>query len=174
MKRSRTSCSYWIWPSPVGQLLLFGDCRGLSGLNFQDGAHPLEIDEEWKEQRSLFKDVINQLEKYFVGRLRKFTIPLALEGTSYQRSVWHALQTIPYGVTASYGAIARQIRNPAACRAVGAANGHNPVSIIVPCHRVIGHNGHLVGYGGGVPIKEALQELERRVVKARTTTKSRG
>ena len=173
MKRSPTSYSYWIWPSPVGQLLLIGDGRALCGLHFQDGAHPLEIEEEWQKQRSSFKDVIKQLEKYFAGRLRTFTIPLLLEGTAFQRSVWHALQAIPYGVTASYGAIAKKIMNPKASRAVGAANGQNPVSIIVPCHRVIGHNGHLVGYGGGVSIKKTLLELERRVVKAKTTTKNR-
>jgi methylated-DNA-[protein]-cysteine S-methyltransferase len=87
---------------------------------------------------------------------------LALEGTAFQLSVWHALKTIPYGVTASYGAIAKKIGNPNASRAVGAANGQNPVSIIVPCHRIIGQSGHLVGYGGGLRIKEALLELEQR------------
>lgn len=174
MTRSSTLYSYWIWTSPVGQLLLIDNGRALCGLHFQDGLHPLEIDEGWKKQRSPFSNVIQQLEKYFDGRLQKFTIPLDLEGTGFQCSVWHALQTIPYGVTASYGAIARKIRNPKASRAVGAANGQNPVSIIVPCHRVIGANGKLVGYGGGVPIKEALLELEGCVVKANTTAKSCG
>jgi methylated-DNA-[protein]-cysteine S-methyltransferase len=142
---------YWIWSSPVGQLLLTGDRHGLRGLNFQDGAHPLEIDKEWKQERGPFKDVIKQLERYFAGRLQKFTIPLALEGTAFQLSVWHALKTIP-----------KKIGNPNASRAVGAANGQNPVSIIVPCHRIIGQSGHLVGYGGGLRIKEALLELEHR------------
>jgi methylated-DNA-[protein]-cysteine S-methyltransferase len=162
MNEASSPRSYWIWPSPVGQLLLTGDGHGLRGLNFQDGAHPLEIDEEWKKERGPFKDVIKQLERYFAGRLQKFTIPLALEGTAFQLSVWHALKTIPYGVTASYGTIAKKIGNPNASRAVGAANGQNPVSIIVPCHRIIGQSGHLVGYGGGLPIKEALLELEHR------------
>ncbi len=161
MKPPSSLGSYWIWASPVGQLLLTADEHGLRGLNFQDGAHPLEIDEEWKEERGPFKDVITQLEKYFAGRLQKFTVPLALEGTAFQRSVWHALKTIPYGATASYGTIAKKIGNPNASRAVGAANGQNPVSIIVPCHRVIGQSGHLVGYGGGLPIKSALLKLEQ-------------
>jgi methylated-DNA-[protein]-cysteine S-methyltransferase len=162
MNEASSPGSYWLWASPVGQLILTGDGRGLCGLNFQDGAHPLEIDEEWKKERGPFKDVIKQLERYFAGRLQKFTIPLALEGTAFQLSVWHALKTIPYGVTASYGAIAKKIGNPNASRAVGAANGQNPVSIIVPCHRIIGQSGHLVGYGGGLRIKEALLELEQR------------
>ena len=160
MKQSVTPHSYWIWPSPVGQLLLIHNGRALCGLHFQDGLHPLAIDEGWQKQRSPFKNVIKQLEEYFAGRLQAFTVPLDLEGTDFQRSVWQALQTIPYGVTASYGAIAKKIRNPKACRAVGAANGQNPVSIIVPCHRVIGHSGQLVGYGGGISIKEFLLELE--------------
>ena len=162
MNEASSPGSYWIWASPVGQLLLTGDGRGLRGLNFQDGAHPLEIGEEWKKERGPFKDVIKQLERYFAGRLQKFTIPLALEGTAFQLSVWHALKTISYGVTASYGTIAKKIGNPNASRAVGAANGQNPVSIIVPCHRIIGQSGHLVGYGGGLRIKEALLELEQR------------
>ena len=162
MNESSAPDSYWIWESPVGQLLLTGDGHGLRGLNFQDGAHPLEIDEEWKKARGPFKDVIIQLERYFAGRLQKFNIPLALEGTVFQLSVWHALKTIPYGVTTSYGTIAKKIGNPKASRAVGAANGQNPVSIIVPCHRIIGQSGHLVGYGGGLWIKKALLELEHR------------
>ena len=161
MKQSSKTYSYWIWPSPVGKLLLRDDGQGLYGLQFQDGAHPLEIDENWKKQRSPFTTVIQQLEGYFAGRLQRFTIPLSLEGTAFQRSVWRALKTIPYGKTVSYGAISKKIGNPKASRAVGAANGQNPVSIIVPCHRVIGANGKLVGYGGGLPIKTALLELEQ-------------
>ena len=163
MKPSPVSCSYWVWPSPVGQLLLVGDRRGLRGLYFQDGAHPLEIDEAWKKQRIPFKAVIKQLERYFASRLKKFTIPLALQGTAFQLSVWHALSTIPYGGTVSYGAIAKKIGHPKSSRAVGAANGQNPVSIIVPCHRVIGQSGKLVGYGGGLPIKKVLLDLEQGV-----------
>ena len=168
MRQSSTSYSYWIWPSPVGKLLLIGDGRGLRGLHFHDGDNPLEIDKAWREQRTSFKEVIEQLERYFTGRLRTFTNPLAVEGTGFQLSVWRALQSISYGMTASYGTIARKIGNPNASRAVGAANGQNPVSIIVPCHRVIGQNGDLVGYGGGLSIKEALLELEHRFAKPRS------
>jgi methylated-DNA-[protein]-cysteine S-methyltransferase len=109
-----------------------------------------------------FKEVIQQLKGYFAGTLKTFHVALSLEGTPFQLAVWQALQHIPYGATASYGGIARQIGNANASRAVGAANGQNPVSIVVPCHRVIGKNGGLVGYGGGLPIKEALLHLERR------------
>ena len=161
MTSTSLSSSYWIWPSPVGKLLLIDDGQGLCGLQFQDGAHPLDINKNWKKQRSPFVRVMQQLEEYFAGRLQTFTIPLSLHGTAFQLSVWKALQTIPYGVTASYGTIAKKIRNPKASRAVGAANGNNPVSIIVPCHRVIGSTGKLVGYGGGLPIKTVLLELEQ-------------
>jgi methylated-DNA-[protein]-cysteine S-methyltransferase len=161
MNNSPVPHSYWIWPSPVGDLLLVDDGQGLCRLQFQDGAHPLDIHENWRKQRGPFTLVIQQLKDYFAGRLQIFTIPLSLEGTEFQRSVWRALKTIPYGKTASYGAIAKKIRNPNAARAVGAANGQNPVSIIVPCHRIIGANGKLVGYGGGLPIKTALLELEQ-------------
>jgi len=161
MKLSSIVYSYWIWPSPVGALLLINDGHGLCGLHFQDGAHPRDINEDWRKQRSPFVCVIQQLEEYFEGRLHTFTIPLSLQGTAFQLSVWRALQTIPYGATVSYGTIAKKIKNTKASRAVGAANGHNPVSIIVPCHRVIGANGKLVGYGGGLPIKTALLDLEQ-------------
>lgn len=161
MKHASRPCSYWTWPSPVGELLLIDNGHGLCGLQFQDGLHPLEINEDWKKQRSPFTVVIKQLGEYFAGRLQRFTIPLSLEGTAFQRAVWRALKTIPYGKTVSYGDISNKIGNPKASRAVGAANGQNPVSIIVPCHRVIGANGKLVGYGGGLPIKTALLELEQ-------------
>ncbi len=161
MVKSSPSRSYWIWSSPVGALLLVHDGKGLCRLQFQDGAHPLEIDDAWKKQCSPFTTVMKQLDEYFAGRLQRFTIPLSIEGTAFQRSVWRALKTIPYGQTVSYGAISKKIGNPNASRAVGAANGQNPVSIIVPCHRVIGASGKLVGYGGGLPIKTALLELEQ-------------
>ena len=153
---------FWTWSSPVGDLLLIADARGLRGLNFQNGPHPVEPDPAWKERRGPFKKVIQQLEGYFAGKLRTFHVELSLQGTDFQLSVWRAIRDIPYGATASYGSIAHKIGNPKASRAVGAANGQNPVSIIVPCHRVIGKNGHLVGYGGGLSIKGALLDLERR------------
>ncbi len=153
---------FCVVPSPVGKLLLFGNEKGLQGLQFQDGMNPIEPQEEWQEKCGPFKEVIRQLENYFSGKLHTFRIPLALQGTPFQRSVWNALRQIPYGETTSYGAIARRIGNPKASRAVGAANGNNPVSIIVPCHRVIGANGALVGFGGGLSIKEMLLDLERK------------
>ncbi|MDH5426835.1 MAG: methylated-DNA--[protein]-cysteine S-methyltransferase [Nitrospirota bacterium] len=153
--------AYWILPSPVGDLLLVNDGEGLCRLQFQDGAHPNTIDPQWKKQRNPFTAVVKELEAYFAGQLRRFTIPVSLNGTVFQRAVWRALQTIPYGKTVSYGAISKKIGNPNASRAVGAANGQNPVSIIVPCHRVIGSTGKLVGYGGGLSIKTALLELEQ-------------
>ncbi len=138
------------------------DGRGLRGLHFQDGSHPLTPDPAWNQWREPFQEVIQQLEQYFAGNLQTFHIKLSLQGSPFQLSVWRALRHIPYGSTASYGDIAGYIGNPKASRAVGAANGQNPVSIIVPCHRVIGKKGDLVGYGGGLPIKETLLELERR------------
>lgn len=153
--------SYWITPSPVGRLLLVGSPDGLQALQFQDGAHPLDIQPTWTKSREPFRAVLEQLREYFDGSRTRFQITLNLHGTPFQRHVWKALQRIPYARTVSYGEIARQVGRPKASRAVGAANGQNPVSIIVLCHRVIGSNGNLVGYGGGLPIKTALLELEQ-------------
>lgn len=152
---------YWTCPSPVGRLLLVGSSKGLMALQFQDGAHPLDIQPIWKKTCEPFRGVLEQLREYFDGTRTRFQVKLDLQGTPFQRQVWQALQCIPYGRTMSYGEIAKQVGRPKASRAVGAANGHNPVSIIVPCHRVIGANGELVGYGGGLPIKTALLELEQ-------------
>jgi methylated-DNA-[protein]-cysteine S-methyltransferase len=152
---------YWISPSPVGRLLLVGNSDGLQGLQFQDGAHPLDIQLAWTPSREPFHAVLEQLEEYFDGFRTRFQITLNLQGTPFQLQVWKALQRIPYARTVSYGEIARQVGHPNASRAVGAANGQNPISIIVPCHRVIGSNGKLVGYGGGLPIKTALLALEQ-------------
>ena len=105
----------------------------------------------------------SELDRYFAGHLTEFTVPLLLRGGEFERRVWHALLDIPYGETRSYGAIAKAVGEPDAARAVGNANNHNPVAIIVPCHRVIGSNGKLVGYGGGLPTKRTLLELEARV-----------
>lgn len=153
--------SYWICESPVGRLLLVGRPQGLQALQFQDGAHPLDIQPTWRKAREPFRDLLEQLREYFNGSRTRFQVKLDLHGTPFQRQVWQALQRIPYGHTTSYGAIAEHVGRPQASRAIGAANGQNPVSIIVPCHRVIGANGHLVGYGGGLPIKITLLELEQ-------------
>ncbi|MDE2196162.1 MAG: methylated-DNA--[protein]-cysteine S-methyltransferase [Gammaproteobacteria bacterium] len=146
--------------SPVGKLLLAGDENGLRILDFQDGPHPLRPGNGWQEDKQPFGQVMAQLAAYFAGRRRAFDVPLAPAGTPFQLKVWRALQTIPYGETWSYGELARRIRKPTASRAVGAANGDNPIAIIVPCHRVIGADGSLTGYGGGLRIKQQLLELE--------------
>ena len=114
-----------------------------------------------KKETPLLKKAAAQIEEYLAGRRKKFALPLAMYGTEFQMDVWRALQSIPYGETRSYKEIAEQIGRPKAVRAVGMANHRNPISIIVPCHRVIGSNGDLVGYGGGLPLKRYLLELER-------------
>ncbi len=151
---------YCMVPSPVGKLLLAGSRTKLKLVSFQDGKHPVTPDPTWVEDTKPFKTAISQLKSYFAGTRKDFSLSLEPEGTPFQQRVWKRLQSIPYGKTASYGAIAKGIGKPTASRAVGAANGQNPLSIIVPCHRVIGQNGHLVGYGGGLPIKEKLLVLE--------------
>lgn len=115
---------------------------------------------EWKEDAAFFTAILRQLRAYFAGELREFDIPLLLEGTAFQKRVWKNLQNIPYGETISYGELAKRIGDPKAVRAVGAANGQNPIPIIVPCHRVIGSNGSLTGFGGGIENKKKLLELE--------------
>ena len=112
------------------------------------------------EDHPVVRAALDQLEAYFAGRLREFDLPLRLNGTEFQRRVWRALLEIPYGETRSYGEQARAIGRPAAVRAVGTANGRNPIAIVVPCHRVIGSSGKLVGYGGGLPLKQMLLALE--------------
>jgi len=147
--------------TPVGPLRLVGSEMGLSMVWFLRGRRSQKPDPEWKEDAAFFRDVRCQLNEYFAGTLRDFAIPLLMEGTDFQKRVWNSLLTIPYGQTTSYGELARQIGDPKAVRAVGAANGQNPIPIIVPCHRVIGSNGSLTGFGGGLENKRKLLELER-------------
>jgi methylated-DNA-[protein]-cysteine S-methyltransferase len=127
---------------------------------------------ECDESQPLVKEALRQLTAYFEGRLTEFDLPLEMAGTPFQRRVWDALREIPYGETSSYGELAQNIGRPSAVRAVGAANGRNPIAIIVPCHRVIGASGKLVGYGGGLPMKRMLLDLEaehaQRLRKAAT------
>lgn len=148
--------------SPVGPLLLAGDDAGLRQILFVKGRTPARADPSWTENRSRFKETVRQLHSYFAGELEEFDLPLAPEGTAFQLKVWKRLCDIPYGETISYGELARRLDNPNASRAVGLANGSNPIPIVIPCHRVIGSNGKLTGYGGGLPIKEKLLALERR------------
>jgi methylated-DNA-[protein]-cysteine S-methyltransferase len=147
--------------SPFGPLLIAGDEDGVRWLLFRQGRAPVEPSACWRPDDGTLRPVAEQLTAYFRGRLRRFDVRVAPEGTVFQRSVWAELQQIPYGETISYGELARRLGNPKAVRAVGLANGANPISIIIPCHRVIGANGALVGYGGGLSTKQALLALER-------------
>ena len=155
--------SWRMLPSPLGDLLLTATLRGLSGLFLCLGHSKVEIRPEWVSDPIGFTKVARQLEEYFAGERQVFEIPLDLHGTPFQLKVWQELRQISYGTTISYGQLAQRIGQPKASRAVGLANGSNPVSIIVPCHRVIGANGALTGYGGGLRNKQALLDLERKV-----------
>ena len=147
--------------SPIGPLLFAGDDDGLRFLAFKRGRDRAEPQAGWEPDRRMLKEPVRQVEAYFNGKLTQFDFPLAPQGTPFQTSVWQELLRIPYGETISYGELARRLGNPKAVRAVGLANGSNPIAIVIPCHRVIGSNGSLVGYGGGLPIKQALLALER-------------
>jgi len=148
--------------SPVGRLLLAGGRAGLKWIGFSEGRAAIKPEPDWLPSDQYLTEAIRQLDAYFRGELRSFDLPLVLEGTTFQKTVWQELLKIPYGATVSYREIARRIGKLKAVRAVGAANGRNPLPIVVPCHRVIGSDGSLTGYGGGLQIKEFLLELERR------------
>jgi methylated-DNA-[protein]-cysteine S-methyltransferase len=157
-----TQYAYKLMKSPVGTLRLVASDKGLAGVWFErsrpgrvrprgdveDARHPVLVEAE------------RQLREYFAGRRQSFQLTLDFAGTAFQRAVWNALLTIPFGQTRSYGEIARQVGRPSASRAVGAANGQNPVAIVAPCHRVIGSTGALTGFGGGLDVKERLLKLE--------------
>jgi methylated-DNA-[protein]-cysteine S-methyltransferase len=151
--------------SPVGSLLLVADAAGLRQINFVNGRNHARPDPSWSENAAPLRETIRQLRAYFAGDLEEFDLPLAPQGTEFQLKVWKCLCEIPYGETISYGELARRLRNPNASRAVGLANGSNPIPIVIPCHRVIGSNGKLTGYGGGLPIKEKLLALEQRQLR---------
>ena len=154
------SVFYTRMESPVGPLLLTGDAQGLHSLSFEKSKRAEGVQSAWQEDKAPFGEVIRQLRAYFGGKLKEFDVPVALDGTEFQLCVWGALRTIPYGETISYGQLAQRIGNPKAVRAVGLANGANPIPIIVPCHRVIGSNGSLTGFGGGLANKKKLLALE--------------
>ncbi|MFN2518564.1 MAG: methylated-DNA--[protein]-cysteine S-methyltransferase [Jatrophihabitantaceae bacterium] len=147
---------YTYLDSPLGALLVLRDDVGLTGLYLPTGRHPVTVAPGWRRDDAAFDDARSQLEAYFCGRRRGFDLALHPSGTQFQQRVWAALLDIPYGQTASYGKTAAAIGAPSASRAVGLANGRNPISIIVPCHRVIGANGSLTGYGGGLEAKRWL------------------
>lgn len=154
---------FYAWyEAPFTRLLLAGTDQGLKFLLFADGRHaPRDIPESWQHSPDELCEPLRQLDAWFAGELHEFDVRLAAEGTPFQQKVWDALLSIPYGETRTYGEVAAAIGQPTASRAVGAANGRNPISIIVPCHRVIGSSGKLVGFGGGVDVKRALLEHER-------------
>jgi len=167
-KEAQTETLYTtFYDSPLGRYLLVTSDKGIVCLEPEE--HAASRISRWRrkgvpveEGSSLGNRAVRELKAYFAGRLQEFTLPLDLRGTPFQKAVWEALLGIPYGETRSYSDIARAVGKPAATRAVGLANGANPVSIIVPCHRVIGKSGELVGYGGGLERKRALLELEAR------------
>jgi methylated-DNA-[protein]-cysteine S-methyltransferase len=156
---------YSLLESPIGELLLTGDGESLTGIWMQSHRS------EWKKTTTLRRDDASlataraQLAAYFAGERTEFDLPLAPEGTSFQRKVWRALCDISYGETISYGELARRIGQPTAARAVGLANGSNPLPIVVPCHRVIGADGSLTGFGGGIERKRWLLEHEKKFAK---------
>jgi methylated-DNA-[protein]-cysteine S-methyltransferase len=147
--------------SPVGPLTIAGDGERVSNLRMTDQTYAPPDQPDWRDDPRAFPDVVAQLEAYFAGERTTFDVPLDLRGTEFQQLVWRALLEIPYGETRTYGSLARALSRPNAARAVGLANGHNPVGIIVPCHRVIGADGSLTGYGGGLDRKRALLALEQ-------------
>ncbi|HBW83537.1 MAG TPA: cysteine methyltransferase [Gammaproteobacteria bacterium] len=146
--------------TPIGKLLLAGDGEHLELVGFPSGSMKRRHDDSWSEDNKPFNAVIKQLDEYFDGKRQDFDLPLRPAGTEFQRQVWQALQQIPYGETWSYGELAKHVGTPNAYRAVGAANGINPIPVIIPCHRVIGSNGKLTGFGGGLEAKAFLLNLE--------------
>ncbi|MGY4712480.1 methylated-DNA--[protein]-cysteine S-methyltransferase [Mycolicibacterium sp. CBM1] len=156
-----TPLRYRIIDSPVGPLTLAGTGSTLRHLRMVDQTHEPDRSAWEQSDDEIFADAVEQLAAYFAGELVEFDLELDLGGTEFQRKVWSALRTIPYGETRSYGEIAAQIGAPNAPRAVGLANGRNPIGIIVPCHRVIGASGGLTGYGGGIDRKRTLLALEK-------------
>ena len=142
--------------------MLVADDAGLRQIVFPSNGSAAEPEPSWEENPSAFQEAIGKLTVYFAGQLETFDLALAPDGTPFQRRIWDELRKIPYGETISYGELAQRIGNPKASRAVGLANGSNPIPIVIPCHRVIGANGKLTGYGGGLPIKEKLLALEHK------------
>lgn len=150
-------------PTPIGRLQLVADAKGLREIWFENGRHPKSLDPQWSHDAGRLAFARVQLEEYFAGTRRTFALPLHPVGTPFQLVVWHELARIPYGTTISYGEMARRVEQPKAVRAVGAANGRNPLPIVLPCHRVIGADGSLTGFGGGLPVKQFLLSMEARV-----------
>lgn len=145
----------------IGTLTLVGDEEGLRHIDFQNEKNPIIIQDDWKRKPAFFAAAKKQLRAYFKRELKRFDLCLAPVGTPFQLNVWQALREIPYGTVVSYKSIAEAVGNPKAVRAVGAANGKNPLPIVIPCHRVVGSDGSLTGFGGGLETKQRLIDLER-------------
>jgi methylated-DNA-[protein]-cysteine S-methyltransferase len=155
-----TVTNYTYLDSPVGTLLITGDAGGVTGVYLPPHEPPAA---DWREDATALDDAVRQLRAYFDGGLRRFDLSLSPTGSAFQQRVWRELTSINYAETISYGELARRVGTPRAARAVGAANGRNPISIVIPCHRVIGADGSLTGYGGGLAAKQILLEHEQRV-----------
>ena len=157
---STSALYYTFYSSPIGNLLLAGDDSALHRIGFPSGSRARRPDAEWQLDPAPFVEAERQLQAYFAGELRCFDLPLCFDGTEFQNQVWRALCDIPWGETITYSELARRVGRPTASRAVGAANGANPLPIIAPCHRVIGADGSLTGFGGGLDTKRFLLRLE--------------
>jgi len=159
--------NYAYLETPIGTLLIAGDDTAVHRITFPQRGRAAKPEPEWQEsQQGIIGEAVRQLIEYFSGKRADFDLPLAPEGTAFQRNVWRQLQEIPYGQTISYGELARRVGNPKASRAVGSANGANPLPIVIPCHRVIAGDGTLGGFGGGLPTKQTLLALELRASTA--------
>jgi methylated-DNA-[protein]-cysteine S-methyltransferase len=154
--------------SPVGELVLTSDGEAITGLFMEKQKDEPKLISDWRRDDQLFREAARQLRAYFAGELTAFELPLATAGTEFQERVWAELRKIPYGSTINYAELARRIGKPKAWRAAGAANGSNPISIIIPCHRVIASDSKLTGYGGGIERKRFLLELEARTLNQTT------
>ncbi|EPG75207.1 DNA-binding domain, methylated-DNA-[protein]-cysteine S-methyltransferase family protein [Leptospira fainei serovar Hurstbridge str. BUT 6] len=160
--------------SPIGELLIVSNGISITRICMDNQKYGADIEEDWIERSNLEPISLarEQLNAYFAGHLKKFDLPLTMIGTPFQKRVWAELIKIPFGEIISYGELARRIDNPNASRAVGLANGKNPMAIVVPCHRVIGSNGSLTGYGGGLPNKQYLLEMERTLEQGNVNSAS--
>ena len=161
------SMYYDEWNTPLGRVMAVASDKGLVQFGLQQSKKPLKKQSDWRRDPGKLAEVKRQFTEYCAGKRKRFDLRLDMRGTDFQRQVWRALQRIPFGKTAAYGDIANAIDNPKAVRAVGAANGRNPVWVIVPCHRIIGKDGSMTGYGGGIALKRRLLEHEQSVASTR-------
>lgn len=147
-----------LYHSTFGSFTILSDDYYIRKIEF--GKHPLPDNAVWQENHPLLQETERQMKEYFSGKRKTFSLSLAPDGTQFQKAVWALLQQIPYGETISYGTLAKRLDRPKAAQAIGGACHRNPIVIVIPCHRVVGVNGHLTGFGGGIPLKKALLKLE--------------